>query len=375
MTEAESLILLNSIPGLGNIRLHRLLKHFESARAVFLASAKDLVFEGRLPLAVAEEIRKIPCTDQLRQEIELIKRHKVEIITILSPDYPALLKETVDAPVLLYIKGRLPQDNLAIAVVGSRSASVYGLTMAEKLAMQLSEYGITVVSGLARGIDTAAHRGALKAKGTTVAVLGSGLANIYPKENEGLAQAVSENGVLVSEFAMATSPLTHNFPRRNRIISGLSLGVAVIEASQKSGALITANMALEQGREVFALPGKVDNPNSAGAHQLIKTGAKLMTGIEDILEELKPQLQSFMRREAEEKEDRQEISLNSDEIPVFQCINSEPLHIDALISLTNMSLTELNMVLLRLEMKGLVQQMPGHFFKRVSKEVFSKSHV
>jgi len=204
-------------------------------------------------------------------------------------DYPTNLRYVYQPPATIYLEGNIiAQDQIAIAIVGSRRATDYGLRNAERLGFELAAKGITIISGLARGVDSAAHRGALKAKGRTIAVLGSGLNKIYPPENKKLAQEVAQNGALISEFTPDTPPHRLNFPRRNRIISGLSLGVVVVEAAKRSGALITANFALEQGREVFALPGKVDSFTSGGVHDLIKEGAKLIESTEDIIEELEP---------------------------------------------------------------------------------------
>ncbi|MCQ9208506.1 MAG: DNA-processing protein DprA [Omnitrophica bacterium] len=219
----------------------------------------------------------------------LSNENKFKTLRITDKDYPANLKHIYDPPATVYLKGELIlEDNIAIAIVGSRRATPYGLKNAKSLAFELAARGITVVSGLARGIDSAAHRGALEAKGRTIAVLGSGLNVIYPHENERLAEEIAKSGAVISEFQQDVGPQRYHFPRRNRIISGLSLGVVVVEAAQKSGALITANCALEQGREVFALPGKIDSWTSRGTHDLIKQGAKLVESIEDIIEELEP---------------------------------------------------------------------------------------
>jgi len=219
----------------------------------------------------------------------LARENKVKTLGIADKDYPTNLRYIYDPPATVYLKGNIvPEDNIAIAIVGSRRATHYGLKNAKSLAFELAVRGITIVSGLARGVDSAAHRGALEAKGRTIAVLGSGLNVIYPKENERLAEEIAQNGAVISEFPLDAGPQRYHFPRRNRVISGLSLGVVVVEAAQKSGALITANCALEQGREVFALPGKIDSFTSRGTHDLIKQGAKLVESIEDIIEELEP---------------------------------------------------------------------------------------
>lgn len=230
------------------------------------------------------------------KESELAAKHKIRILSINDSAYPESLKNIYGPPKILYVKGELKkEDALGIAIVGSRLASGYGLTQAEKFGFELARLGITVISGLARGIDTKAHLGALKAGGRTIAVLGSGLLNIYPPENKNLSDKISCLGAVISEYPLNTKPLAENFPRRNRIISGLSLGVVVIEAGKRSGALITARCALEQGREVFSLPGKLDSENSFGTNELIKDGAKMTTSVEDILEELAPYIKNWKR--------------------------------------------------------------------------------
>ncbi|MEW5758600.1 MAG: DNA-processing protein DprA [Candidatus Omnitrophota bacterium] len=224
-----------------------------------------------------------------KKELELAAKHKIKIISISDAGYPEILKKIFDPPKALYVKGELrEEDNLSIAIVGSRLASSYGLIQAEKFGFDLANLGITVVSGLARGIDTKAHLGALKANGRTIAVLGSGLLSVYPPENKGLVEKISQNGAVISEYPLDMGPRRENFPKRNRIVTGLSLGVVVVEAAKNSGALISARCALEQGREVFSLPGKLDSDNSFGTNELIKDGAKLTTSVNDILEEIAP---------------------------------------------------------------------------------------
>ncbi|UCB57420.1 MAG: DNA-processing protein DprA [Candidatus Omnitrophota bacterium] len=228
--------------------------------------------------------------------------NKIKTLSLNDKEYPANLRYIYSPPLALYVKGNiLAEDSIALAIVGSRKASYYGLKNAESLGFKLASQGITIISGLARGIDTAAHRGALAAGGRTIAVLGSGLNIIYPRQNKGLAEEISKNGAVISEYAQDTPPLRQNFPRRNRIISGLSLGVVVVEAAKRSGALITADFALEQGREVFALPGKIDSFTSAGTHELIKDGAKLVESTEDIIEELEALKHSSLNLDNKQK--------------------------------------------------------------------------
>jgi DNA processing protein len=283
----------------------------------------------------------------------------VKTLSLKDKEYPQNLRYIYDPPQTIYVKGSLLlEDNLAIAIVGSRQASYYGLKNAESLAFELAAKGITIVSGLARGIDSAAHQGALKAKGRTIAVLGSGLNKIYPPENKKLAEEIAQNGAVLSEFPLDTPPLKENFPRRNRIISGLSLGVVVVEAAQKSGALITASCALEQGREVFALPGKIDSFTSQGTNDLIKQGAKLIQSSQDIVDELEPlRLLSGMPKETQKIPD-----LPEEESKVYQLLSSEPMHIDELLEKSALSQGKLLTALMKLEYKKLIKELPGKRF-------------
>ena len=287
MNDTERLLLLNMIEGLGSMRVQKLLGHFTSLERIFEAHEKDFLsvdnIGKRITSNIIQGIKKI----DIKKEIDLIKKHNVKVITFLDKAYPKNLKNIYDPPMVLYLKGEvLPEDNINVAIDGSRLASPYGIQTADRLAFELSSKGITVTSGLARGIDSSAHKGALKGKGRTLAVLGSGILNIYPKEHIKLAEEISERGAIVSEFPIESTPERRNFPRRNRIISGLSLGVVVVEAAEKSGALITGDIALEQGRDVFSIPGKIDSVTSKGTHKLIKQGAKLIETADDILEEL-----------------------------------------------------------------------------------------
>ena len=295
----------------------------------------------------------------------LSAKNKIRALRLTDEGYPTNLKYIYDPPPTLYIKGNIiPQDNIAIAIVGSRQASYYGLKNAQELAFELALKNITIISGLARGVDSAAHRGALKAKGRTIAVLGSGLNMIYPVENKGLAEEISQNGAVISEFSQDTPPHRQNFPRRNRIISGLSLGVLVVEAAKRSGALITVGFALEQGREVFALPGKIDSFTSQGTHDLIKQGAKLVESTEDIIEELEPLRSSQTNQTRSESKTKIEPNLPQEQKQVYSCLSCEPLHIDELAQKANLSYGRLLTCLLKLEYKKLVKELPGKAFVR-----------
>ena len=299
-------------------------------------------------------------------ELSLARQAGVRVVTREQSGYPKALREIYDPPLALYIRGSMPSEEVAIAVVGSRHASRYGLQTAERLAYDLALRGVTIVSGLARGIDGAAHRGALKAGGRTIAVLGSGLSIVYPPEHEQLAQQIREQGALVSEYPMTMEPLAQNFPRRNRIISGLSLGVVVVEAAARSGALITAGCALEQGREVFAVPGPITTPTSQGTHHLLKDGAKLVTSVEDILEELRlaPQPVAVAASSASAKTTQ---PLPEAEQRVLACVSGdEPRYIDLIAEESGLEMSAVSSLLSQLELRHAVRQLPGKRFVRTS---------
>ena len=295
-------------------------------------------------------------------------------ITIDDPGYPKNLRNIHKPPAQLYVNGTLGErDEMAVAVVGSRRASIYGLETSEKIAYELALRGVTVVSGMARGIDSAAHRGALKAKGRTIAVMGSGHGHIYPPENEELYREIAGSGAVVTEYDDAVEPLQFNFPQRNRIISGLSLGVVVVEAARNSGALITADLAAEQGREVFALPGRISSATSAGTNDLIKDGAKLVQSVDDIIEELKIREIRPASGEAREKLDGRiermtkayiYNSLTEDERKVYKELSDEPSHIDDLVAKTGLTQAGASKILLGLQIKKIIREIPGKQYVR-----------
>jgi DNA processing protein len=283
----EAAVALNMTPGLGSRTFMKLHEHFGSAEAILKASARELAKVEGVPRDIAKRIVETRAAADVEQEFALAQKHGARIIPFWSDEYPQPLRHIHTPPILLYVKGEMQKtDAIAVAIVGARRCSLYGRNQAERIAFELAARGFTIISGLARGVDGAAHEGALKAKGRTIAVLGTGLATIYPREHERLAERICASGALVSEFPMATPVDGRNFPPRNRIISGLSMGAVVVEASRKSGSLITATWAREQGREVFAVPGKIDNPLSLGPHKLIQDGAKLVASVEDIIDEL-----------------------------------------------------------------------------------------
>jgi DNA processing protein len=321
---------LKSVPGVGNLLGKRLIDIFKTPQNVFQASAEKLLQVDGVTNRHVTAIKSHKIPWKVKAELDLLARKEYRIITLADPDYPRLLREIPDPPPFLYVSGRLDSSALKIAVVGSRNATGYGLTTTKNLCADLASLGITIVSGMARGIDTAAHEGAMAGGGKTIAVLGSGLERIYPAENANLFHRISENGAVVSEFALLTEPEGHNFPLRNRIISGMSLGTVVVEATKKSGSLITARLAAEQNREVFAVPGSIQSFKSTGTHTLIKQGAKLVEHAQDIVEELAPFLETNKRpgNTPPDETDENLASLSVDESQVYNALEPYPIHID-----------------------------------------------
>lgn len=368
MNDIERLLILNMVDEVGSIRTRALLRRFGSFGKALKAKEADIAGIKEIGPRLAPKIVKSIEEIDIKKEIDLISRYGVKVMSFLDDDYPKHLKEIHSPPVILYIKGKiLPQDETAVAIVGSRRASFYGMQTAEKLGFELALRGITVVSGLARGIDSSAHKGALKAKGRTIAILGSGQAHIYPKEHKALAEEISKNGAVISEFPMATIPDKSNFPKRNRVISGLSLGVVVVEAAEKSGALITADFALEEGKEVFAVPGKVDSDNSRGTNRLIKQGARLIESVDDVLEELNlEQKLSYLAGGKDIDSCGQKgIKLDKCEVLVYNLLSSEPRYIDELSEAAGMNISDISRILLNLEMRKFIRQLPGKNFVRL----------
>lgn len=287
MKENKYCIWLSSVPGVGCKSCLNLIRYFGSAENVYQCSYSELIASGTVREQTAKNISEHRNLESIDNYLKIVKENGIKVYTINGTEYPENLKNIYDPPPVLYVKGELVrEDALAVAIVGSRKASEYGLKAAQRIASRLAELGITIVSGMALGIDSAAHRGALAANGRTVAVFGCGLKYVYPMSNYRLSQEIQKNGALISEYPFDTEAFAPQFPARNRIISGMSLGVIVVEAGEKSGSLITADFALEQGREVFAVPGNISSPNSKGTNTLIKNGAKLVSNIEDIIEEL-----------------------------------------------------------------------------------------
>lgn len=364
-------IALNSITGVGKVFFKRLILRFGSPGEVFKAPAIEIMrIDGARP-ATVKSIKEFSGWQAVDEELGKAEKAGAEIITFEDERYPANLREIHDPPPYLYVRGRLvPEDKVAVAVVGSRAATPYGRQVTKKIAGELASKGITVVSGGARGIDTEAHKGALGAGGRTIAVLGCGIDVNYPAENAGLFAEIAEKGAVVTEYPMGTPPEPGNFPARNRIISGLSLGVAVIEAADDSGSLITANCALDQGREVYAVPGSVASPTSKGTNSLIKKGAKLVEGAEDIMVDLFPALRDCLREMKQEaadggaEENGPHFQLDTDEKALFDCISVDPVHIDALAARSGVSVSRALSLLLNMELKGAVKQIAGMRFIR-----------
>lgn len=353
------------LPDVGPVRFNLLLKYFGNVESILSASVKELLkvkgIGKKTAETIVEKIYDVPVDKELRK----VEKIGAKIITIEDEEYPQNLRTTWAPPPVIYVKGKLiPEDKLSISIVGTRSATSYGKRTAERLAMELARYGLTVVSGLARGIDTYAHWGAIKGNGRTLGVLGCGIDIIYPPENKNLFEKIVHHGALISEFPMGTLPERFNFPRRNRIISGLTLGTLVIEASMRSGALITANYAVEQGREVFAIPGNLENRLNKGSHELIKQGAKLVTCVEDILEEIELLVETLKSGlKSENKHDEKNIpSLSESEQKIYTLITTEPLHIDYITHASGMSSAQVASLLMQLELKGLVNQLAGKMF-------------
>jgi len=361
MTKQEALLVLNAIPGLSGTVLRKLDSVLGNVEEVLNQQESDLLGVGLNP-ALVTNIIHFPRDKFLTDELACLKQLDATIITIIDDAYPVLLKEIAHPPLVLYVKGNPSLfAQTSIALVGSRKASSYGLKVAEDFSRYIAKAGIQVVSGGAYGIDTSCHQAALKVNGQTTAVLGSGLNQLYPKENIKMFEKIAETGLLVSEFPLNTIPIPYNFPRRNRIISGLSLATIVIEANERSGSLITAEYALDQNREVYAVPGNLDNVYSQGTNRLIKEGAKMALSAKEVLEDLGHQIAEQLNQEAS---DELKIHLSEEEYKIYQLINQTPQHIDIISSSLGQPLALLMGQMLNLELKGVIKQLPGQYFVR-----------
>ncbi len=372
--DIEKWLKLIRADSVGPTTFAKLIKYFGSADRALGASVSELAKIDGVGFKTAERIATTRDRFDTKAELELAEKLGVWLIHLADERYPPVLKQIYDPPPVLYIKGTLTRaDNLCISIVGSRRCSLYGQEQASRFAHFLGSAGFTICSGMARGIDTAAHQGALSANGRTIAVQGCGLANIFPPENKKLFELIAESGACISELPLSYEPLSENFPSRNRIIAGLSLGTIVVEAGLGSGALITARAALENNREVMAVPGKIDSPLSKGTHQLIKEGAKLIETIEDVMEalgyigeQLKKHVGDATAKAAEKVKaplfDISQLKLNNDEKRIYGSLDKEPLHIEQIITDTRLTPGSINASLVSLRLKGLIKQLPGNLF-------------
>lgn len=365
--DLKSALQLALVNGVGPKLFGDLIAHFGSPAAVLAAGPASLQEVQGVGYKLAREIISAETrTAEVDQLLALCDQHQIQLLQRQQAEYPKQLLEIYDPPNVLYTQGNLlPTDQLAIAIVGARHATNYGLSQAEKLARGLALAGFTIVSGLARGVDAAAHRGALTAGGRTIAVLGGGLLQLYPPEHAGLAEEIKAQGVLVSEAHPLQEPKGGTFPARNRIISGLSLGVIVVEAAFKSGALITARLAMEQNREVFAVPGRVDSRLSHGCHRLIRDGAKLVETVDDVLEELGPLAQPIRKDDQQIVRHPAELKLNDQESRVLQAIESQPTEIDLVVTKSGLPIARVLSTISVLEIRRLIRRISGSQVARI----------
>ncbi len=373
MVSVFDLLVLSQIPQIGAGRLRALISQFETSSEVFHATPRVMAsipgFSNKLAVQVSHFLKSASMDEAKRfaeDQLSKLNRAGGEIISYWDARYPELLKRIYDPPVFFFIKGELKEiDRYAIAVVGTRSPTSYGISTTEKLCHEFVSLGITVISGMARGIDTIAHGSVVKGNGRTIAIIGSGINVIYPPENKPLAEKIAKQGAVISEYMMGAKPDAVNFPKRNRIISGMSLGTLVVETDINGGAMITANTALDQNREVFAVPGNVIAKRSKGCNALIKDGrAKLVESIEDILDELSSKLKPLLKN-ASSQNSYQPLNLSLFEKSVYDILGEEPLHIDKIAELSRCSIPDALVHLLSLEFKGVVKQLPGKTFKKV----------
>jgi len=348
---------LKAVAGVGNVTFRRLLERFDSPRNALSAPAGELAAVRGVTPAAIDAISDGTWRRFAEDECRRLTASGTRLVMFTSADYPKSLFEIPDPPPFLYVRGEIRSSEPAIAIVGSRRGTPYGLLSTGRLAEGLARHGVTVVSGMARGVDTAAHKGALQAGGRSVGVLGCGIDKVYPPENRKLFEEMAEKGGLVSEFPLGTLPLAENFPRRNRIISGLSMGVLVVEAAENSGSLITAQYALEHGRDVFAVPGNITFASSRGTNRLIKQGAKLVDCVEDVLEEMSRY--GLPAGEVPSGSPPRTFALTPREAAIYELLARSPLHIDDIISQSELTAGEVSSMLLHLELKGAVTPLPG----------------
>ncbi len=366
MTRTEAYLALNLIPQVGPVRIRRLLQAFGTPERVLTAKVSEIIGVEGFGRVQAEALAAWESQIKLDEELKKIRDRDLTLLTQEDELYPPLLRQIYDAPILLYVWGQLTKrDHQAIGIVGSRHATMYGMNATKKMSFQIAYAGYTVISGLARGIDTAAHEAALAAKGRTVAVIGSGLGKLYPPENQALAERIAQNGAVISEYPVDRIADKQTFPYRNRVVAGWGSGLLVVEAPIRSGSLITAQQATEQGRTVYAVPGPIDKPTSAGCNRLIQQGAKLVMDGADLLDDL---MVLFPTAPVAPKVEplAPEVSLTMDEQILFNALTTEEVHIDELTSRSGLAPGTVNVNLMRLEMKRLVRALPGRRYVRVS---------
>ncbi len=370
MNSREALIALNMVPHVGPVRLRQLLEQFGDPVSVLKAPRAALLRVQGISDTTAEAIATWETTVDLAAELKRIQDFGCSVVTQEDENYPELLRQIYDPPIVLYVKGTLmPRDKNSVAIVGSRMTTAYGTNVARKFGYQLAYMGITVVSGGARGIDTSAHQGALTAKGRTIAVLGTGINQVFPPENAQLFEKIAANGALITQFPFNRPADKQTFPIRNRIVAGMTLGTVIVEANLTSGALITANFAVEYGRQTFAVPGPIDSPRSKGCHDLIKKGAKLCESAEDIVTEFEYLFPTSNKPTAPgETGQLPGLTLSDNEKLLYDALGHEELFVDDLISKTGLPPSTVSVALLTLEMKKLVKQAPGKLFSRLYRD-------
>lgn len=357
---------LTFLPGIGCTLTNRLLTEFGDPACILNARQGQLEKVDGVGRKLARQLSDQSVLDKARaaalRELQQLSQHNISILALDDPRYPDILKNTPDPPILLYCKGEITHLNRpGVALVGSRSATSYGRRISFTLGRDLAHHEIPVISGMALGIDGEAHAGALAGQGATIGVLGCGIDVVYPQQNLALFRQVESEGLLVSEYPLGTVPDAFRFPERNRIISGLAMGIVVVEAAMKSGSLITARLALEQGREVFAVPGRIDSAKSQGAHRLLQQGAKLVHNVNDILEEL--HLSSMLHQGAQAEPPVKKAGLGENEQHLLGCLDTYPVNIDELVRLSGYDAAVLADLLIRLELKGMIRQLPGQQYE------------
>ncbi len=372
MNSLEALLILSSVEGCGVQQIRKLLGRFSAPEKVFdFQGADDLSRQAEIPPQLAAQILEARENISPGKIIDECRQKGISIRHVLDSEYPANLAQIYDPPIILYVKGCfIPEDKAAIGIVGSRRSTSYGIQTAMRFSSDLAEKGITIVSGLALGIDKAAHEGALRAKGRTVAVLGCGVDVIYPKENRKVYEAICEHGAVISEFPPGIEPRPFHFPKRNRVIAGLALGILVVEAGEKSGSLITARLGMDEGREIYAVPGRIDSPSSAGTHRLIQSGARLVTSPADILEDLYPVLKSAVSAEKSTAHKIQPEDVPDEEAEILSLIGGDSLSPEHLAEKSGLDVLRVLQILTQLELKGWVRREWGGMFAKL--EVYFK---